>query len=250
MPLQPPTATAIALSAFVYDLVAQSYGMLATPNMKTINDRNLSFFSPQPFMIAGFFLPQQIFQVMWLYRLVRLSRKGKSNELSEAGRKRELDLILDYVPCYAVGNVCIGTWMFFWNKEMLKTSDLFVVVNTLTQVFYLVARLPKMNTASRSSVLTHVVSKAFAGIGVLDILHNTSIAYFKDDSAGFLLKVLTGVGFGLGSAASDWMFGACLAYDLVALALGQWSLDSGWSTLLGVYAVGAAGITAVKNYFK
>lgn len=29
--------------------------MLSTPNMKDIHDEHLSFFSPQPYMIAGFF---------------------------------------------------------------------------------------------------------------------------------------------------------------------------------------------------
>lgn len=139
--------------------------------------------------------------------------------------------------------------MFFWNAEQLKGANVFVVINTLTQLFYMTAKLPKMNTASTSSILTHIVSKTFAGIGVLDILHNTSVAYFKDASATTLVKALTGVGFGLGAAASDWIFGGCLAYDLVALAVGQKSFDGGWSAMLGAFAVGSAAITGIKNYF-
>lgn len=218
--------------------------MLSRPNMKDINDRNLSFFSPQPFMIAGFFAPQQLFQLAWLYRLWKLNPRKTEAE------RREVDQIVDFVPYYVVGNVCIGVWMFFWNAEHLKVANAFVVVNTLTQLFYMVARLPKMNTASTSSILTHVVSKTFAGIGVLDILHNTSVAYFKDDSATALIKALTGIGFAAGAAASDWIFGGCLCYDLVAIAVGQRSLDGGWSALLGGYAIGSAAITGVRNYFK
>lgn len=104
-----------------------------------------------------------------------------------------------------------------------------------------------MNTKSTSSWLTHVVAKTFAGIGVLDFLHNTSAAFFKGQSPTLVIKALTGVGFGLGAAMSDWIFGGCLVYDLVALAVGQ---KGDWRTLLGMYAVGAAGIVTARNYMK
>jgi len=106
-----------------------------------------------------------------------------------------------------------------------------------------------MNTNSTSSILTHVVAKTFAGIGVLDLLHNTSAAYYTGPgnyaNPSNLVKILTGVGFGLGAASSDWIFGGCLVYDLVGLAVGQ---AGSWSTLLWGYAVGAAAIVGVKNY--
>lgn len=101
-----------------------------------------------------------------------------------------------------------------------------------------------MNTKSTSSVLTHIVSKTFAGIGVLDLVHNGSAAYFKDVPATTTVKVATALGFGLLSAASDWIFGGCMVYDLVALAAGQ---SGAWRNLLGVYALGAAGIVTAKN---
>ena len=59
-----------------------------------------------------------------------------------------------------------------------------------------------------------------------------------------MIKVLTGVGFGLASAASDWIFGGCLVYDLVALAVGR---GGSWGQLLGAYAVGSAAIVGAKN---
>ena len=69
--------------------------------MKDIHDANLSFFSPQPFFIAGFFFPQQLVQVAWLYRLWKLDPKTAEGQ-------RELPLMVDYVPYYAVGNLCIA----------------------------------------------------------------------------------------------------------------------------------------------
>lgn len=101
-----------------------------------------------------------------------------------------------------------------------------------------------MNTRSTSSVLTHIVSKTFAGIGVLDFLHNTSAGFFKDVAPSTTVKVLTGLGFAAGSAMSDWIFGGCLVYDLVALTVGQ---TGDWRKLLGAYAVGSAAIVTAKN---
>lgn len=139
--------------------------------------------------------------------------------------------------------------MFFWNSNRLDISNIFVIINTLAQIYYCAFRLGKMNTNSTSSWLTHVVAKTFAGIGVLDLLHNTSAAYYVGDysNPSNLVKILTGVGFGLGAAASDWIFGGCLVYDLVALAVGQ---SGSWSTLLWAYAVGAAAIVGAKNLAK
>ncbi|KAL8866378.1 MAG: hypothetical protein Q9198_008915 [Flavoplaca austrocitrina] len=234
------TAKWMAPTAFLIDFAAQQYGMLSTPNMKTIHDRNLSFFSPQPFFIAGFFFPQQLFQLAWLYRLYKLDPK-------KPGERGELDQMVDFVPYYSLGNLCIATWMVFWNSERLDISNIFVIINSLTQLYYITAKLPSMNTNSTSSILTHIVSKTFAGIGILDLLHNGSVAFAKDQPATTMVKALTGVGFGLASAASDWIFGGCLVYDLVALAVGQSALDGGWAKLLGAYAVGSAAIVGAKN---
>ena len=114
----------------------------------------------------------------------------------------------------------------------------------------MITRLPPLETQSTSSILTHVVSKTFAGIGVLDFLHNGSVAFFKDVRASTTVKALTGVGFGLASTMSDWIFGGCLVYDLVALAVGQSSIQKDWGKLLGVYALGAAGIVAGRNIVR
>lgn len=140
--------------------------------------------------------------------------------------------------------------MFFWNSSQLELANIFVIINSSAQLFYVFTQLGKMDTNSTSSILTHIVSKTFAGIGVLDFLHNTSVAYFKDEAPSTAIKVLTAVGFaGLG-AASDWILGGCLVYDLVGLSVGQSQIGaSSWSTLLAAYAVGTAAIVGLKNYF-
>ena len=83
-----------APASFLIDFAAQQYGMLSSPNMKDIHDRNLSFFSPQPFFIAGFFFPQQLFQLAWLYRLYKLDPKkpGERVELDEMGKLKQKTL--------------------------------------------------------------------------------------------------------------------------------------------------------------
>jgi hypothetical protein len=237
------SARYLAPLSFLYDFAAQQYGINSTPSMKDIHDRNLSFFSPQPYFIAGFFFPQQFVQLAWLYKLWKLNPNNPKE-------KTELTEMVRYVPFYALGNVCIGTWMFFWNAEKLKIADLFVIVNTTSQLFYVFAKLPPMNTRSTPSILTHIVAKTFAGIGVLDILHNTSVGWFKNELAGTGVKVATALGFAALSAGSDWILGGCLVYCLVGLSVGQASYDAGWSKLLGAYAVGAAAIVGAKNWVR
>jgi len=139
----------------------------------------------------------------------------------------------------------------FWNSSNLKTSNVFVVINSLTQLYYIFARQPPMNTQSMSSVLTHVVSKTFAGIGVLDLLHNGSVAYFNHEGPSTAVKVVTGLIFGGLASGSDWIFGGCLVYDLIALTVGQRQIgQTGWSNMLGAFAVGTAGIVTAKNWIR
>ncbi|PQE20683.1 concanavalin a-like lectins glucanase protein [Rutstroemia sp. NJR-2017a BBW] len=141
--------------------------------------------------------------------------------------------------------------MIFWNASSLKTANIFVLINSFTQLYYIFGRLSPMNTKSTSSILTHVVAKTFAGIGVLDLLHNGSVAYFDHQGPNTMVKVLTGVGFGAVASMSDWIFGGCLVYDLVALAVGQRQIgESGWSNLLGVYALGTAGLVGLRNWAR
>lgn len=110
--------------------------------------------------------------------------------------------------------------------------------------------LEPIDTSSTPNWLTHVVAKTFAGIGVLDLLHNTSAAYYKGVPPSTVVQVATGVGFAAMASMSDWIFGGCLVYDLVALSVGQSGYQSGnWGTILGAYAAGVAGIVGMRNYF-
>jgi len=237
------TARYLAPASFAYDFALQQYGLWSSPNMQDIHDANLSFWSPQPYFIGAFFFPQQIFQLAWLYKLWTLNPSNPS-------QKKSLDQIVKYVPYYALGNICIGTWMFFWNSEQLKIANIFVTVNTLSQIFYIFTQLEPMDTKNWNSILTHVVSKSFAGIGVLDLLHNSSVAYYKDAVPSTAVKVVTGLGFAGLASVSDWIFGGCLVYDLVGLSAGQMSYNKGWAQMLGAFAVGTAAIVGARNYYK
>jgi len=200
----------LAPASFLYDFAAQQYGIFSSPNMMDIHNRNLAAFSPQPYFIGGFFFPQQIFQVVWLWKL-----------WNKQGTKDECEMMERFAWVYSLGNVCIGTWMFFWNANDLATSNIFVTINTLAQLLYIATQLPPLNTKSTPNLLTHVVAKTFAGIGVLDLLHNTSAAYYKGVPPSGLVQVATGIGFAAMASVSDWIFGGCLVYDLVALSCGS-----------------------------
>jgi hypothetical protein len=97
------TARWVAPLSFAIDFAAQQYGMLSSPNMADVHNAHLSFFSPQPYFIAGFFFPQQLFQLAWLYRLYRLDGNKSLNE------QTEIQAMVDFVPYYAAGNVCIAS---------------------------------------------------------------------------------------------------------------------------------------------
>lgn len=84
--------------------------MTSKPNMKDLHDKHPAAFSPQPFAIAGFFSPQQILQLLWIRELWR-----KDSEV-ERGTVR-------YAPWYALGNVCIGVWMFLWVSSIIMPGS-------------------------------------------------------------------------------------------------------------------------------
>ena len=96
------TAKWVAPVSFIIDFAAQQYGIFSSPNMMDVHEQNLSFFSPYPYGIAAFFFPQQLFQVAWLYRLYKLNSTIPAERV-------ELDQMVDFVPYYRVGNLCIAS---------------------------------------------------------------------------------------------------------------------------------------------
>ncbi|KAH8654147.1 hypothetical protein BGZ60DRAFT_547588, partial [Tricladium varicosporioides] len=91
---------------------------------------------------------------------------------------------------------------------------------------------PSINTQSASSILTHIVSKTFAGIGILDFLHSDSVAYFNHEGPTIAVKIFTGLGCSALAGGSDWIFGGCLVYDLIALSVGRRGIgETKWSNL-------------------
>lgn len=86
----------IAPLSFVLDFAAQQYGMFSSPNMLDIHNKNIAAFSPQPYFIAGFFFPQQLVQLVWLWRLCR------------GDGTTERALMEKFAWVYSLGNFCIG----------------------------------------------------------------------------------------------------------------------------------------------
>ncbi|BFZ56462.1 hypothetical protein PYCC9005_003508 [Savitreella phatthalungensis] len=231
------TAKWLAPASWLFNFACQQYGMNSSPNMKDIADRNHSFFSPQPFFIAGFFFPQTIIQLCWLYRLVRLPNTVAS----------ESDEAVKYSGVYALGNVAIGVWMIFWNNSRLDLSNACVIVNSLSQLYYVANLLPP---ASRDNWLTHVVAKMFAGIGLLDLVDNTSSWLYpgvRSPPHFGLTSVATAVVSTGVAAVSDPIMAACTAYDLLALAQGQIA-GSDWQKVLYALTAVTSVISASKWY--
>ncbi|KAH9867161.1 hypothetical protein IAQ61_007753 [Plenodomus lingam] len=231
----PSTMRYLAPASFLYDFALQQYGIFSKPNMVDIHNQNLAAFSPYYAFIGAFFFPQQICQLVWLWRVWR--QEGDEGECAMMNR---------FGWVYSLGNVCIGTWMFFWNANNLPVANIFVIINTVAQLGYIATQLEPLDTGSTANLLTHIVAKTFAGIGVLDLLHNTAAAYYVGVPPSSFVQVATGVGFAAAASMSDWIFGGCLVYDLVALSVGQ---TGSWSRLLGGYAAMTAGIVAWRNFF-
>ncbi|RKF60577.1 putative concanavalin a-like lectins glucanase [Golovinomyces cichoracearum] len=235
-----------ATLSFLTNLAAQIYGLTTSPNMKDINDANLSFWSPQPIYIALLFFPLQLFQIVWLYLL--FWRNAAPVVQRNVVRQEEIKMLVEYVPYYSLGNFSIAIWMIFWNLSQLKIANIFVLINSSIQLYYIYRLIPHMNKDSASSILTHIISKSLAGIGVIDLLHNSSAAYFRHQTPGVLVRIVTGVCFGALASSSDWIFGSCLVYDLIALSVGQRGMgETSWSNLLTIYAIATAGIVILKN---
>jgi hypothetical protein len=88
----------LAPASFLFDFAAQQYGMFSSPNMLDIHNKNLAAFSPQPYFIAGFFFPQQLFQLAWLWKL-----------WNQQGNAAECRMMNRFAWAYSLGNVCIGS---------------------------------------------------------------------------------------------------------------------------------------------
>lgn len=92
------TVRYLAPASFLYDFAAQQYGMFSSPNMLDIHNKNLAAFSPYPYFIAGFFFPQQLFQLAWLWKL-----------WNQDGSEQDRQMMNKFAWVYSLGNFCIGS---------------------------------------------------------------------------------------------------------------------------------------------
>jgi hypothetical protein len=60
----------------------------------------------------------------------------------------------EYCACGRVPDPCVA-WMVAWNSSNLKLAHVFVIANTLTQLYYMIAKLPPMDRRSTFSLDTH-----------------------------------------------------------------------------------------------
>lgn len=239
MGMELSTARVVAPLAFLFDFVMQQYGMnIAKPNMLDIHNKYPAAFSPYAYAIPAFFGPQQIIQLVWLYRLC-FAKDASAEELGAA---------TDFAPYYALGNICIGLWLPFWNAENMWAAQACVTVNSLAQLYFYYYK----SSSSPAAKWTRWNVTTFAGIGVLDFLHNGGIALFPRTPPSPLVKLLTPVFFGALALTSDKLMGACLAYDLAAIALGAWKFgidgrEGNWPVLLAGYSVATLGLSLWAN---
>ena len=109
--------------------------------------------------------------------------------------------------------------MFLWKSNNLKTSNLFVIINKVAQLGYIATAPEPLDRRSTPNFSTYIVAETIPGIGILDLLHNTSAAYYRDVPPSGLVQIATGVCFVAAASVSDWIFGGCLVYDVAPLVL-------------------------------
>ncbi|GAA96931.1 uncharacterized protein L969DRAFT_19805 [Mixia osmundae IAM 14324] len=224
------TARWMAPAAFAGNFACQLYGMTTSPNMKEIAEKHHVAFAGHPFAIAAFFSTQQVLHLLYLRRLWSGEHTIQQNEA------------VNYAPWYSIGNVCIGLWMVGWEFENFSLSNVFVIINSASQLYYLFARAQNLPQTD----LTHLVCSTFAGIGVLDMLHNGALAFFPQvvsQPAGWV-QALSAVGFAAGVATSKSLsFAASLVFNTVALTLAQ---SGQWQQVMGGTSVVGAAILAAR----
>jgi len=250
-------ARILTLGSFVINFACQLYGMISSPNMKEIADANHYAYSPNPIFIAAFFAFQVVVQIYWISKLFIASSTSESPKYNHRiilpGGIEEVDADMlsahstnepepsqmAYAPIYALGNLCIGGWMIFWMKGMFWASQALVTVNTVIQlyaVYYILGRSSPF-AVSRTNILTHLVAKTFAGIGVLDILDNGAVAARYAGPPSRLVQGVTAVLLVLLAISSDLIFALCIMYDATALVVGQPTWRLSLSVITGITAL-------------
>ncbi|KZT72852.1 hypothetical protein DAEQUDRAFT_663287 [Daedalea quercina L-15889] len=246
----------LTLGSFAVNFSTQLYGMLTSPNMKEVADRNHYAFSPNPWFIAAFFSGQVVLQLAWIRKLFSLDHAGyrriDSNDTQGMTVEdvESIQTATEYAPIYALGNICIAGWLFFWLREEFTASQVLVTINTFAQLAA-VARLPPVTPGSSGlMVLTHLVAKTFAGIGVLDLFDNGGVMMRYTPPPSRLVQGLTYALFPLATAGATPFLGLILLYDLVGVYMGQRTVPgaTGWSTGLGWTAFAMTGVISIKAF--
>lgn len=105
MAITAPIACWLVSLSLAISFAAQIYGILSTPNMKEVHDANLSFWSPQPLLIAPIFFSQQFFQLVFIRCLYKSNAKSNSEE------KIGIELLKDYAPYLSIGNISLASML-------------------------------------------------------------------------------------------------------------------------------------------
>ncbi|RDX46733.1 hypothetical protein OH76DRAFT_1355370 [Lentinus brumalis] len=271
-------ARMLTVSSFLVNFGVQTYGMITTPNMKDIAEANHFAFSPNPWFIAAFFSGQVVLQLAWIRELFKHDPPNGYEKIPGTpspptltgpeqpmlppaegkDEKRAWKVALDYAPVYALGNLCIAGWLFFWLREEFVSSQVLVTINTVAQLVAVAALPPLTPTSPMLHRLTHLVAKTFAGVGVLDFIDNGGVVLQYRAPPSAFVQALTYICFPVVALNSSPIFGSVLLYDLVAIAVGQagvygagpWPMRLGWTSLATSILVGIKVIPTIGQYWR
>lgn len=95
---------------------------------------------------------------------------------------------------------------------------------------------------------------------MLDLFHNFSAEFYPGVRPNTIVQILTAISAPLTALASPLLFGACIAYDLFGVAVGQHQLaqkaidgfggggGESWAKLLGAVGLVTAGVVGVRGW--
>lgn len=267
-------ARSLTVGSFLVNFGVQVYGMVTTPNMKDVAEANHFAFSPNPWFIAAFFSGQVVLQLTWIRKLFQdkppNSYKTIPTSAGQVGEQEQSTLnpkelkeeddawrvALNYAPVYALGNLCIAGWLYFWLRENFVASQILVTINTVAQLTAVAALPPLTPSSPMLHRLTHLVAKTFAGIGVLDFIDNAGVALQYRASPSPIVQAATYIFFPIAAASSSPFFGSVLLYDIVGVAVGQmgvagagpWPMRLGWASLATSVIVGLKTVPTIRKY--
>ncbi|KAF9443153.1 hypothetical protein P691DRAFT_713661, partial [Macrolepiota fuliginosa MF-IS2] len=155
---------------------------------------------------------------------------------------------MSYIPFYILGNVLQVCASILWVQEKFVGAQIFSITNVASQIYavFILLHTSRRYSLSRKNLLTHIVAKTSAGLGMLYVwkgwgvldngLYPPSSELIQTSIIYLLLTIASG---------PDPTLGLCLIYNFLALAFGP-GLSDVWHRAY-MYDIGIIGMSVALD---